>query len=298
MKPPYKPSEVVGNFTIIKCLNPNCGTGMHRYYRATCNHCNKVITIRSSCLKKQDGCGCTAIEKARIRATKHGHYYNRLYRIWYGMIKRCEDNKDQDYRLYGGRGIRVCEEWKDYDRFYRWAIYNGYKQNLSIERKDVNGDYCPKNCKWVSLRMQATNKRNSRRTDYGESLTELAATNNVKKLRQYGLKVWAKAVKKRAGFKCELCGKRGDYTTLDAHHWYATRASHAPTDLMLSNGICLCRTCHIKAHNEPAKYKHICMQKKIKVKSFIARLEEQRNKVFDCEQAVEAIKRCEKIMKE
>lgn len=296
MKAPYEAGAVVGNFTVIKCVTPKTATGVHRVYLARCNHCGSEKFYRSNVLVKQDGCGCTAREQARRRSTIHGHYYERLHRIWDGMHRRCECPNNSDYVSYGGRGIKVCQEWNDYETFYRWAISHGYKQSLSIDRKDVDGPYSPDNCRWVSNRVQAQNRRNSIRTKSGDSLRALADAGNVKEIRNFGLNLWAKAVKKKAGFVCELCGATADRAILDAHHWYATKAHIAPTDLMLSNGVCLCRTCHIKAHAEPAKYKAIITKKR--GRSQIEILEHERHKRFDIKKALEAIQRCRKILKE
>ena len=88
------------------------------------------------------------------------HQYPRIYRIWKGMKTRCYNSQSKDFRYYGGRGIRICEEWKSsFELFAIWALANGYKDYLSIDRIDVNGDYCQQNCRWVTLREQQNNKR-------------------------------------------------------------------------------------------------------------------------------------------
>lgn len=87
----------------------------------------------------------------------------RLYQTWSDMINRCRNPNCDSYKNYGGRGIQVCDEWKKrYFIFKDWAMKNGYKDNLTIERKNVNGHYEPKNCTWIPIEDQYKNKRNSR----------------------------------------------------------------------------------------------------------------------------------------
>lgn len=84
------------------------------------------------------------------------------YSVWVGMISRCSNVNDKFYKGYGGRGISVTEEWKDYHTFKKWMFDNGYDYKLTLERNDVNGDYEPSNCRFATLKEQANNKTNSR----------------------------------------------------------------------------------------------------------------------------------------
>lgn len=86
----------------------------------------------------------------------------RIYRAWANIMARCRNPQNPSYHNYGGRGVDVCSEWANsYQCFYEWAINNGYADNLTIDRIDVNGNYCPENCRWVTDSEQRTNKRDS-----------------------------------------------------------------------------------------------------------------------------------------
>ncbi len=98
---------------------------------------------------------------------KHGLHLTKIYGVWCRMKRRCDDPRRENYNCYGGRGIKVCDEWKNNAKtFCDWAYANGYRENLSIERIDVNGDYTPINCTFIPISKQARNRRNTIRIKY------------------------------------------------------------------------------------------------------------------------------------
>lgn len=98
----------------------------------------------------------------KVRPTKHGMANSKLYYIWVGMKGRCYNERNKSFRNYGGRGVKICDEWlNDFETFSKWALGNGYQEGLSIDRADVNGDYEPQNCRWITLAEQNYNRRNN-----------------------------------------------------------------------------------------------------------------------------------------
>ena len=109
-------------------------------------------------------CGCGEYENQLTSRISHGLSDTRLYNIWLGMKQRCYYPEHKDFHNYGGRGITVCEEWlNDFKAFYDWAIANGYREDLRIDRIDVNGNYEPSNCRWTTWREQRLNQRPRKR---------------------------------------------------------------------------------------------------------------------------------------
>ena len=156
-----------GRLTVIKRVeNKNKQT----YWLCRCE-CGNEKEVNAGNLKSGNvrSCGCLRHETV----TKHGLRNTRLNQIWRGIKKRCYNSRSYSYYLYGGRGITMCDEWRnDFLLFYNWAINNGYSDSLSIDRIDVNGNYEPNNCRWATAKEQANNMRVNRLLTYkGQTYT-------------------------------------------------------------------------------------------------------------------------------
>lgn len=158
-------------------------------YRCVCD-CGNDIVVRAASLTsgRTRSCGCLHDEMCLDRNTTHGGKYDRLYKVWQGIKTRCYNTHSNAYMLYGGRGIKMCEEWKDdYAMFKSWAYSNGYDENAergfcTIDRIDVDGDYSPTNCRWITMTEQCLNRRTNRLFTYngGEfTLKEISTMSGI-----------------------------------------------------------------------------------------------------------------------
>ena len=135
-----------------------------RYGIYKCGFCGEefrtqIFRVKSGHTKS---CGCYRKKVSSELNKTHGLGYTRLYNIWGNIKSRILNSKNKDYTNYGGRGITICEEWKnDFMSFYNWAMENGYEENkgLSIDRIDNEGNYCPENCRWTTQTIQSRNTR-------------------------------------------------------------------------------------------------------------------------------------------
>lgn len=177
---PILGGEIYNKLTIIKEIEPeiqyNKGKASPiRVVECLCE-CGNITKARWVMLRNWEtkSCGCLTRKQAKINTdqTTHGLSKHPLYSIWGGMKQRCYEEQNKRYDRYGGRGIIICEEWVyDFKAFYDWAIYNGWRKGLTIERKDNDGDYEPSNCKWATTKEQCGNRVTSIRITYkGETM--------------------------------------------------------------------------------------------------------------------------------
>lgn len=149
-------------------------------WRCKCD-CGNEVDVAGYSLTSGNttSCGCYNRERSVEANTVHG--MNRqgerhpVYAAWSRMLQRCENPNNKRYKDYGGRGIRVCEEWHDAKVFIEWALSHGWREGLSIDRIDNNGNYEPGNCRWATLREQARNKRSNRLITFNGKTQSLAA---------------------------------------------------------------------------------------------------------------------------
>lgn len=171
-----------GRLVVLKLYEVRDNPCGHKYKVWLCKcDCGTIKPVIQGCLRNSEtkSCGCLQKELLSERQKTHGKTNTSLYKAWCNMKSRCETKNRADFNDYGGRGIKVCPEWEVYLNFEKWALENGYNEEkingknvLSLDRIDVNGDYCPDNCRWATYSQQANNKRNTRRFCYsGKNMT-------------------------------------------------------------------------------------------------------------------------------
>lgn len=181
-----------GRLTVIR----EVGKDKHGNYINLCLcDCGKEIQVISHDILRGHtrSCGCLASEiigkRNKLYSTTHGlRRKTKLYQVWVNMKSRCYNVNHNSYKTYGARGIKVCDEWRnDFQAFYDWAMANGYdetaiKWEYTVDRIDVNGNYAPSNCRWITIQEQQNNKRSNRLVTYkGETLniTQMAKKYNM-----------------------------------------------------------------------------------------------------------------------
>lgn len=147
-----------GRYIVLKFDHISKSNG--RKYLCLCE-CGKEKLVSGSKLKAGStvSCGCFHKEVISKQFKKHGDCDTRLYYTWCGMLSRCNLKTHANYDNYGGRGIKVCQDWNEYLNFKNWALDNGYNTDKTIDRIDNDKGYYPLNCRWATLEQQTYNKR-------------------------------------------------------------------------------------------------------------------------------------------
>lgn len=155
-----KEGDVFSRLTVIREC-PERTTKQLRLWECKCE-CGNITEVTGTNLNNGHtrSCGCLAKERASEVNTKHGMVGTGIYYSWSSMKDRCDNPKNKHYHNYGGRGIKYSAEFKDFSSFYSFMC-SGWKEGLELERKNVNGNYTPDNCCWVTSKEQANNKRNT-----------------------------------------------------------------------------------------------------------------------------------------
>lgn len=152
------------NKLTIKALYRNKDHKWYAICQCACgNKTERHVLVRHLITGNTKSCGCYNKELCINRSTKHNSKCrgnsDKLYAAWVEMRRRCNTKTCEAYKNYGGRGISITPEWEEFIAFKNWALANGYKDGLTIERLDVNGNYCPSNCTWIPKANQSKNRR-------------------------------------------------------------------------------------------------------------------------------------------
>lgn len=173
-----KQGDKFGKWTIIEEIAPKIISNKpRRMFRCKCE-CENIGEVQLSCLRNghSTSCGCEQRKKASLANIRHGlSDKHPLYITWKNMKKRCNYSNASEYENYGGRGIRVYDEWSnDFQSFYYWAINNGWTKELTIDRIDTNGNYCPENCRWATVEVQMNNMTKNHYIQYNDNTYTLS----------------------------------------------------------------------------------------------------------------------------
>lgn len=167
-------NEYFGLLKVIEKLH-KYEKGSDYYYRCICECGKEKIALGGNLRSgKTKSCGCMKYIWIGNKKRTHGLHGSKLYNAYNHMINRCYSPNCDHYKTYGGRGIKVCNEWNwkeigwelAFKNFIDWAFKNGFSTNLTLDRKDNDKDYCPENCRWITKEEQAKNKTTSRKFTY------------------------------------------------------------------------------------------------------------------------------------
>lgn len=195
-----------GEWTVLEKIGSNKNQKIEWKCRCSCGNAG-VITTSQLISGKSKCCKDCAYKIVGNKNRKHGMSEDRIYKIYTGMKIRCYDENIEHFDKYGGRGIKICDEWlgdKGFENFYKWAMANGYKEGLTIDRINVNGNYEPSNCRWVAKKEQANNRRtNVFITVDGVKMTTAQAAE------KYGVKYETLRSRIKSGYSPDIAVRKG-----------------------------------------------------------------------------------------
>lgn len=188
--PPFRDiiGEKFGRLTVVKLHHIKQLKRKFYYYLCKCDCGNEIIVLKSSLLNGLTrSCGCynKEIRSKRMKErAKHHLSEARLYHVWEKLRSRCYCKTNKSFHNYGGRGIKICNEWQNFQTFHEWAYSNGYNENAkymecTLDRIDVNGNYEPSNCRWVNMKTQNNNRRNNHLITYNNETHTIAEWSEI-----------------------------------------------------------------------------------------------------------------------
>lgn len=177
-----------GRLTVIKYVGKS-------NWLCKCDCGNEKIVSTTHLKNDTKSCGCLKKEMLSQRSKpknftnkKHGLYNEKIYKTWKSIRQRCNNKNNKRYKDYGGRGITICNEWNDFKNFYDWALNNGYKENLTIDRINNNKGYSPENCRWADKITQSNNRRNNRNYTYNNETHTIGEWANIYNVNYFSLR--------------------------------------------------------------------------------------------------------------
>lgn len=197
-----------GRLTVLEVAER---TGRKTYWLCKCD-CGNLTKVQTAYLNNAHTKSCGCLQKTTV--TTHGKKKTKLYGVWASMKERCINIKHPAYENYGGRGITMCDEWReDFQTFYDWAMESGYQEGLTIDRKDNDGNYEPSNCRWVTCKIQGNNTRRNHYIEFNGERHTISEWAEIKGINR--LTLWDRIVRREWPIDKALNTPAGKYRRKD-----------------------------------------------------------------------------------